>query len=294
VALGSLATSHHDTKTLIKNLTKRIESGESTAENYYKRAIEYRVLGQIKEAEKDLKMALERNVNFTFARREMTRILSKKGKHKQAILCAEKVIINALTKREKSSAMILLAEVLSNAGEPSEAIKYSSAAFELYPNGKIEWYLLHARLLREMKRDGERPETLHTGYQATGSIVLRNAWIDSLLECHQYETALPIIEKELLESRLKSSWRLRRAKAYIGTGKVNAAMKDLRMCLKELNQRIHPRNPDMTLIADRGLAHALLGNINTAKNDLTHLVQIGADKWITASLQKAINSIENQ
>ena len=123
---------------------------------------------------------------------------------------------------------------------------------------------------------------------------MRNAWIDSLLECHQYETALPIIEKELLESRLKSSWRLRRAKAYIGTGKINAAMKDLKMCLKELNQRIHPRNPDMTLIADRGLAHALLGNINTAKNDLTHLVQIGADKWITASLQKAINSIENQ
>ena len=50
----------------------------------------------------------------------------------------------------------------------------------------------------------------------------------------------------------------------------------------------------MTLIADRGLAHALLGNMNTAKNDLAHLVQIGADKWVTVSLEKAINSIENQ
>lgn len=294
VAMGSLVTSHHDTKVLIENLTKRIDSGESTAENYYKRAIEYRVLGQIKEAEKDLKMALKRNANFTVARREMTRILSKKGNHKRAILCAEKVIINALTKREKSSAMILLAEVLSNAGEPSEAIKYSSSAFELNPNGKIEWYLLHARLLREIKRDDERPKILHTGYQTTGSIVLRNVWIDSLLECQQYETALPIIEKELLENRLKSSWKIRRAKAYIGTGKINAAMNDLRTCIKELNQRIHPRNPDMTLIADRGLAHALLGNMNTAKNDLAHLVQIGADKWVTASLEKAINSIENQ
>jgi len=294
LALGSHAISHHDTKALIGKLTKRIDSGESTAENYYKRAIEYRVLGQIKEAENDLKMALERNVNFTAARREMTRILSKKGKYKLAILSAEKVIINALTKREKSSAMILLAEVLLNAGEPSEAIKYSSTAFKLNPNGKIEWYLLHARLLREIKQDDERPAILHTGYQTTGSIVLRNAWIDSLVECEQYETALPIIEKELLESRIKSSWRLRRAKVFIGTGKINAAMDDLRTCLKELDRRIYPKNPDMTLIADRGLVHALLGNIDTAKNDLAHLVQIGADEWITAPLEKAIDSIGNQ
>ena len=294
VALVFQAKSHHDTKALIGKLTKRIDSGDSTAENYYKRAIEYRVLGQMEEAENDLKMALERNINFTVARRELTRILSKKGKHKLAIISAEKVIINAITQREKSSSMILLAEVLLNAGEPSEAIKYSSTAFKLNPKGKIEWYLLHARLLREIKRNDERPKILNRGYQTTGSIVLRNAWIDSLLECEQYEKALPIIEEELLESRLKSSWKLRRARAYIGTGNIDAAMNDLRTCIKELDQRIHPKNPAMTLIADRGLAHALLGNVDTAKNDLAHLIEIGADKWITAPLEKAIDSIGNQ
>ncbi len=294
VVLASHATSHHDTKALIEQLTKRINSGESTAENYYKRAIEYRVLGQLEEAENDLKIALKHNANFTLARREITRILSKKSMHKLAILSAEQVITNAITQREKSSAMILLAQMLYNAGEPLEAIKYSSTAFKLNPNGKVEWYLLHARLLGEIKRNNERPEILRTGYQLTGSIVLRNAWIDSLLDCKQYETALPIIEKELISSRLKSSWKLRRAKAYIGTGKNNAAMNDLRTCLKELDQRIHPKNPAMTLIADRGLANALLGNIGTAKNDLARLIHIGADKWITIPLEQAINLIEDQ
>ena len=100
MALVFQAKSHHDTKALIGKLTKRIDSGDSTAENYYKRAIEYRVLGQMEEAENDLKMALERNINFTVARRELTRILSKKGKHKLAITSAEKVIINAITQRD--------------------------------------------------------------------------------------------------------------------------------------------------------------------------------------------------
>jgi tetratricopeptide (TPR) repeat protein len=204
------------------------------------------------------------------------------------------VITTATTQREKSSAMILLARMLLNAEEPLEAIKYSSTAFKLNPNGKLEWYLLHARLLGELKRDNERPEILRKGYQLTGSIVLRNAWIDSLLECKKYETALPIIEKELISSRLKSSWKLRRAKAYIGIGKINDAMNDLRMCLKELDQRIHPKKPDMTLIADRGMANALLGNIEAAKNDLSHLIHIGAEKWVTIHLNKAISLMENQ
>ena len=190
--------------------------------------------------------------------------------------------------------MILLAQMLLNAGEPLEAIKYSSTAFKLNPNGKLEWYLLHARLSGELKRDNERPEILRKGYLLTGSIVLRNAWIDSLLECKKYETALPIIEKELISSRLKSSWKLRRAKAYIGIGKINDAMNDLRMCLKELDQRIHPKKPDMTLIADRGMANALLGNIQAAKNDLSHLIHIGAEKWVTIHLNKAISLMENQ
>jgi hypothetical protein len=66
------------------------------------------------------------------------------------------------------------------------------------------------------------------------------------------------------------------------------------MCLNELDQRIHPKKPDMTLIADRGMANALLGNIDAAKNDLAHLIHIGADKWVTIHLDKAISLIDNQ
>ena len=71
-------------------------------------------------------------------------------------------------------------------------------------------------------------------------------------------------------------------------------MNDLKMYLKELDQRIHTKKPDMTLIADRGLANALLGNIDAAKDDLAHLIHVDADKWVTIPLEKAISLVENQ
>lgn len=290
VILGSNAKAHHDTETIIGSLTERIKSGETTAELYYRRAIEYRVLRRPDKAESDLKTALHRDQKYTPARRELARILSKQKKHKAAIQAAEQVTIDAKTHTERSTALILLGRILATAGNPAEALKHCVAAFELNPRGKVEWYLFYSGLLESLERNDEKPTLLLKGYEMTGSIVLRNAWIDALLDSEEFKIALPIIEKELATSRLKSSWSLRRARAYFGIGKHDAAINDLKVCLKELSQRIHPKTPDITLIADRGLANALLGRIDDARNDLARVQQAGADQWITAALERAISS----
>ena len=285
---------HHDTEEMIAIFTQRIESGEASAELYFRRAVEYRVLRQYAKAESDLQQALNIDPNYTVAHRELAHLLAKRGAKKLAIQSARQAIRASGDINERSGAMILLARLLGASGQPETALRHCRDAFTLNPSGKVEWYLLHAELLDSLDRKNERPKILAAGYKATHSIVLRNAWVDALLDAGRYSTALPVIEQELSESRLKSSWRLRYARAQIGLGRTTDANKTLTLCLVELATRIHPDRPDISLIAERGLAHALLGSTNAAHQDLEKARSAGADQWMLAALEQALEPVNCQ
>lgn len=283
-----LLHAHHDTEKMIALFTRRMESGEANAELYFRRAVEYRVLRQYAKAEADLQQALKIDPNYTSAHRELAHLLAKKGEKRLAIQSARQAIHASGDINERSGAMILLARLLGASGQPETALRHCRDAFTLDPAGKVEWYLLHAELLDTLNRENERPEILAAGYTATHSIVLRNAWIDALLDAGRYSTALPVIEQELSESRLKSSWQLRYARAQIGLGLRTDANKTLTLCLEELATRIHPERPDISLIAERGLAHALIGQIDAARQDLAQARAAGADHWMTVTLERTL------
>ena len=65
----------------------------------------------------------------------------------------------------------------------------------------------------------------------------------------------------------------------------------LALCLEELEKRIHPARPDISLIAERGLAQALLGRINAARSDLNRALAGGADPWMIATLERTLSDI---
>ncbi|MFP6872204.1 MAG: hypothetical protein VCA55_01740 [Verrucomicrobiales bacterium] len=280
---------HHDTEEMIARFTLRIESGEASAELHYRRAVEYRILLQPAKAEADLHAALEYDANYTPAHRELAQLLTKRGETKLAIQAARHAILASRNLNERAGAMILLARLLATSGQPGAALRSCRDAFALKPPGEVEWYLLHAELLALLDRNHERPGILAAGYTATHSIVLRNAWVDALLDAGNFKAALPVIEQELSGSRLKSSWRLRHARAQLGLGRAADANAELAACLEELEKRIHPARPDITLIAERGLAHALLGRIGAARSDLRRARAGGADKWMTAALERALS-----
>jgi len=282
---------HHDTEEMIARFTQLIESGEASAELHYRRAVEYRILLQPAKAEADLHAALEYDPNYTPAHRELAQLLTKRGETKLAVKAARRAMLASRNLNERAGTMILLARLLAAAGQPGAALRSCRDAFELRPPGEVEWYLLHAELLALLDRDHERPGILAAGYTATHSIVLRNAWVDALLDAGDFKTALPVIEQELSGTRLKSSWRLRHARALLGLGRIAAAGTELAACLGELEKRIHPTRPDITLIAERGLAHALLGRMDAARNDLKRARAGGADQWMTAALERALSDI---
>jgi tetratricopeptide (TPR) repeat protein len=288
VILLPCVPAHHDTEKMIALFTERIKSGEASAELHYRRAVEYRILLQSSKAEDDLHQALEYDPNYTSAHRELAHLLAKRGEKKLAVKAARRAIRASGNLNERSAAMILLARLLAVSGQPKAALRHCRDAFELKPSGEVEWYLLHAELLVSINRKNERPGILAAGYTATHSIVLRNAWVDALLDAGDFKTALPVIEHELSDSRLKSSWRLRHARTQLGLGRTADAGVTLTLCLEELGKRIHPARPDISLIAERGLAQALLGRIDAARNDLNRALAGGADQWMIATLERTL------
>ncbi len=287
LALLTGASAHHDTETQIRLYTERIEAGERTAEIYYQRATEYRVLRRPQLAEADLRRALDRDPAYAPARAELARILNARGEPEAALDAAAQNVAAATTPRRQAAALMLLARLLADNAEPAAALHACDSALDVRPEGEVEWFLLRAELLGELGRGSERPETLAAGHRATGSIVLRNARLDSLLDEGRAAEALPTIEAELASARLKSTWLLRRARATFTTDP-EAARADLEACLAELEGRIHPARPDLTLVADRGLAHALLGHRDRARADLARANRGGADRWVTAALERAL------
>jgi regulator of sirC expression with transglutaminase-like and TPR domain len=136
---------------------------------------------------------------------------------------------------------------------------------------------LHAHLLRKK----ERIAGLDEGIKSTGSGVLENERIDALIDDHQFEAALAKIEKELDESRWKSTWLIRRAKVRLGTEKKAEAKMDLEAAIAEIQTRINLNSPDPSLLADRGTARELLGNREGARKDYEDARDKGVtEEWL--------------
>ena len=101
--------------------------------------------------------------------------------------------------------------------------------------------------------------------------------------------ALPRIDRELKEVRWQSAWRLRRGRALLGQGQTGRAQTELRAALAEMEPRIRTRTPDLLLVADRGLAHALLGDRARAVKDLeTVRAALPSDRRLTRRLEAAL------
>lgn len=290
LCLTAVTTAHHDVESVIAGFTTRIEGGEHSADLYYQRATKLRILQRPDAAEDDLRRALEIDPGFAAAHRELARLLDEQGRTSEAIIAARRGIAVAPTDGSRATGFIILARLQMQTGQADAALVSCENAFQLRPRANVDWYLLHAEILTTLGRQTESAEILKNGHSATHSIVLRNAWIDTLLDSGQAGTALPVIEQELASSRLRSSWLLRRARARLQAGERTAAEHDLHACLRELAQRIHPSRPDLTLIADRGLANALLGNHDLARADLARAQAAGIAPWLTAPLARALDS----
>ena len=276
---SGFAGAHHSPDELIAELTLKIEAaGDSDPLLFYKRATEYRALRQYAEAAADFRRVADLCQNDPSPRKALAQVLLWQNEIDEA----RDAVNDALTLAqgdEKAATYVVLAEVERTAKKNKAALVALDEAFEIRPIGEIDWYLLRSELQDELKQTEKQIADLKTGYEATASIVLRNEWIEALLDGGYYQMALPVIETELAACRLKSSWLIRRAKALTGLQQDQAAKADLLEALEELDRRVHPLRPHPGLLLDRAFVHISLSNKTAAREDFAKAQKIDPVSW---------------
>lgn len=253
------APAHEGPEHEIEELTGRMQRHGESADLLTERAIEYRVLGKLPEATKDLERAAALAPDSIAIHRELGRVLFLGGKAGDAIA----TITRGLTLRtdepaDPASLRMLRAEIFRSQNENKKALEDCDAALRLHRQNP-EWYLLRSDIQRRLKMHKERLAGIEEGIRETGAGILEIERVEALIDAGQFAPALAVIESELKDSRIKSSWLIRRARVRIGLGKRTEAEGDLKDALEEIATRLNPKTPDAPLLLDKALAHELLG-----------------------------------
>jgi tetratricopeptide (TPR) repeat protein len=281
LAFAIVARAHDSPEHKVEELSFEIaRSGKSPA-LLIERAFEHRALSQLAHAAADFEAAYRLDPKLTIAIKELSLIQLAQGKADLALQT-----INSVLTREPDF-LIVRAEIQTARKDYRAALQDCEAAFR-EPTDNIEWYLLRAQLQRRLGFFQPCLKDLREGFSKTGSAVLQEELIDAMIDAGEPKAALKQIKRELADSRWRSSWLLRRARAQLALGQTKAARRDLQSVLAELNQRIVPNAPEATLIIDRGLANGLLGNWSSASDDLRRARALSADASMLWRLEQLI------
>lgn len=279
-AIAPLAVAHEGPEHEIEELTQRMKENGETADLLLERAIEYAVLQKSAEAIKDLERALIYEPHSSTILRELGRAYLATGKSNEASAKIDQAIKHAETDAELGSAWMVKCDIRRERKDYARALDAADEAIRAHATS-MEWYLTRSGLQRVLGLHRERIKGLEEGVKLTGSGLLETELLDAMIDGGKHEQALPRVEAELKDARLKSTWLMRRAKIRLAMNKREAAKGDLQAALEELNGRLGRSSPDPLVLYDRGQIQDLLGNREEAKKDYESARNKGVDDdWL--------------
>jgi len=266
LSTGGVAVAHDGPEHEIDELTARIKAEGESADLLLQRAIEYSVLSKTTEAVKDLERALHLEPHSAIIQRELSRAYFAATKTNEAYDTASRALKDAAEGAEHASILMVRSEISRAKKDFPKALDDTERAIRENPE-PCEWYFSRSQLQQQLGQKKERIQGLEAGVKETGSGLLEGELIDALIDGGKGEIALAKIEAELKDSRLQSTWLLRRAKVRLAMKKKDEAKSDLEAALKELNDRLGRGASDPLALMDRGQVYELLGNKEEAKKD---------------------------
>jgi tetratricopeptide (TPR) repeat protein len=271
----------------IELLTEKMKQGE-TARLLADRAVEYRLLGKLAEAIKDLERAAALEPDSIMVHRELGRAHFLNGKPKEALATVNRgVNLEADEPGEMASVRMLRAEILRSEKDYRKALEDCDVALGLHKENP-EWYLLRSDLQKRLKMPQERLAGLEIGIKETGAGVLEIERVEAQIDAGRFDPALVTIERELRDSRIQSSWLIRRARALLGLGRKAEAEANLKTALEEISTRLNSKTPDAPLLLDKALAHELLSEARPA----LRAYRDAKDKGAASPLEEKIKALE--
>ncbi len=287
-AIPFAAGAHDGPEHEIEELTERMKKHGESADLLTERAVEYRVMGKLPEATKDLERAASLDPDSIAIQRELARVLFLGGKASEAIATVTRgLTLKTEEPADPASLRILRAEIFRSQNENKKALEDCDAALRLHKQNPA-WYLLRSDLQKRLKAHKERLAGLDEGIKATGAGVLEIERAEALIDAGQFQAALTFIESELADSRIKSSWLIRRARARLGLGKKAEAEEDLKDALLEIASRLNPKTPDVPLLLDKALAHELLGE----KREALRAYEEARDKGAASAVSEKLKPLQ--
>lgn len=259
---------HDGPEHVIEVLTTCIDQQGPSVSLLLNRASQYRVLSRLNEAASDLQWASQLEPHHQGVRTELARIYLVQGQIDQAMSTINRAIQTVPIIGSSAHLWTIRAKIHAASQQYELAIHDYNDAIEANPS-QIEWYLLRSHLQQRMGMTGQRIQGLRDGYIRTQSAVVHTEWVEALLDGQQPNLALPEIEIQLQQTRLKSSWLIRRARARQQLGQAKQARGDLHAAVNEINARLHPTRPDPRLTSDLTLARHLLDNLPAAHLNAT-------------------------
>jgi tetratricopeptide (TPR) repeat protein len=268
LSAATIVAAHEGPEHVIDSLTREMRLHGTNAELLYRRAIEYRSLGNRLRFERDLDAAIHFDTDFFPARLELA-----KCKLQQRDMVAARQLIEPLTKADspalRAVALATRAEIDACESNWDHAIDSLTVALETRPD--IEWYLQRAEFQTQAQKHEDAIAGLREGYANTESPLLLRELCDHLIavqttnakldDRRDYAEVMSIVQRELDESRIRSSWLIRRARIHAAQGEWTAARDDLLSAIAELRQRMSEQQPDAQVVSDHAQAQNLLQSL---------------------------------
>lgn len=272
----------------IAQLTEQIAAAPEVAELYFQRAWNYRELPDYAAARQDFEQTLKLKPDFLPALRELARLDADEGRVPEAIVRLEKALASPAPDQafHVPGCRSLLADLYLRAGRNAEALAAAEAGIRGREDLSLDLCLFRAEAQRRLGKHDERVRDLDAAARRVSSFVLKIAWLESLIDANRGDEALPLVERELETSRFQASWRIRRARVLLAKNREAEAREDLQAALTEIESRLRPDYPDVSLLCDRGVARALLGDQTAARQDLARARELKADAWMTRLLER--------
>lgn len=283
------APAHEGPEHEIEELTERMKKNGESAGLLTERAVEYRVMGKLPEATKDLERAATLEPDSIDIYRELGRVQLLAGKPADALLSVAKGLsLKSDEPADHAALRMLRAEIYRSQNDNKKALEDCDAGIRLHKENP-EWYILRSDVHKRLKQHKERLVGIEEGIKQTGAGILEIERVEALIDAAQYPAALKLIEAELADSRIKSSWLIRRARVELGMGKKKEAEADLEAAVEEITTRLNPKTPDVPLLLDKALAHELLGE----KRDALKAYEEARDKGAGDSLNDKIKALKD-
>jgi hypothetical protein len=293
-AAGALA--HDGPEEVVAALSAEIDRLGPTADRLCRRGCEYAALRNHVAAEVDLRRAWALRRDFATLQ-ALVRVLVSRGALMEAADLSEAEVKSQAGHQSPNAALLALAgEVQWTRNEFEAAIERFDAALAVRP--EVDWYLMRSAAQAKLDRHVERVAGLRDGLRKTESPVLLAELCDAMIARVAADPApspaveaRAIVDRELAANRHRAAWLIRSARLrFIGGGQ-GPAQQELHEALLELDRRILPDRPDVTLVAERGVARLLLGRDAEARGDFLLARKHRAPPWLLEPLIKRFGDL---